>query len=523
MLRVNRTLRLLRLSHNNIDSSHNRSSVFSVFTPLSCPSSLFSTNLSAKATKMSDNNANANANANAAASADNGAAVPAKSKNPLANKQPRQPKQQQQQQQQQQSKKGAAPASASSTKGRTLPELFEQRFGQLDAFEYVDTHVHIPLVLERMTAAAANANAKKEAAAAAAAALAAKKAAAAAAAEAAEATPDAAAGATAPAVPEPTPAEVAAPAEAAAPAAASASAASATNSEISWPALAASLPGNYAGCVLVCCEPESFESSMAVLNLDRGYANDADSSSVPVLTVPAALPAEATTYEATHAAAVARAKPAAAATSSGSKLGRMVGAFGIHPHEAKKWNDTVQAQFESAMSHPNVVAWGECGLDYFYDNSPRDLQRAVFITQMGLAVKHGRPLVVHTRDAEDDTVELMTKHLPKHWTVHVHCCTSPRSMVEPLLAHFPNLYVGFTGVVTFPNADLVRDTVACVPLNRILLETDGPFMAPLPFRGALAHPGHVPFTGEKVAEIKGVSVQELFAAARENTRAVYGI
>jgi len=372
---------------------------------------------------------------------------------------PEQPQQaEQQQQQQQQQKAPKKPKQGSSKSSKTLPELFNERFGELD-FEYIDTHVHIPFVLEKMTSQLAKL--RKPAAAS---------------------------------------ADAQDPEAEAAPAAAPAA-------EVTWPQLAASLPGNFAGCVVVCCEPESFESSMAVLNLDRGLAD-----APPALTVPAA----------DAASAVVVTDGSTTAPRAGN-LGRMVGAFGIHPHEASKWSPEVQAQFESAMSHPHVVAWGECGLDYFYDNSPRDKQKVVFAEQMALAVKHKKPLVVHTRDAEEDTIVLMKQHLPADWIVHIHCCTSSRAMIEPLMEYFPNLYVGFTGVITFPTAANVRDTLDAVPLERLLLETDGPFMAPLPFRGAVAHPGHVPFTAEKMAEVKGVPVAEVFAAVRKNTRAVYGI
>lgn len=230
--------------------------------------------------------------------------------------------------------------------------------------------------------------------------------------------------------------------------------------------------GNWDGCVTICCEPESFDAILQIINTDTS--------------------------------------------------GKIFAGFGIHPHEASKWDDAIEKKFVDIMSHPKVIAWGECGLDYFYDNSPRDIQKTVFVRQMQLCVESGMPLIVHTRDAEEDTVELMTKHLPKDWPIHIHCCTSSRNMVLPLLKHFPNLYVGFTGCITFPSADAIRDTLSVVPIERLLLETDGPFMAPVPFRGKVAHSGMVPFIALKMAEVKEVSVEELMKQVRINTRNVYG-
>jgi TatD DNase family protein len=212
-----------------------------------------------------------------------------------------------------------------------------------------------------------------------------------------------------------------------------------------------------------------------------------------------------------------------------------------------------------------VVAVGECGLDYYFqpsghvingsgekdakrrasagektatategnadeknaldpeERARRETQAKTFIAQMALASELGAPIVVHTREAEEDTLRLMREHLPRDHRIHVHCFTSSAWLARELLAHFPNLCLGFTGVVTFKNAPEVREVVAETPLDRILLETDGPYMAPAPRRGEVAHPGHVPYIAAKIAEIKGVSIEEVFVAAREATRRVYGI
>jgi TatD DNase family protein len=251
-------------------------------------------------------------------------------------------------------------------------------------------------------------------------------------------------------------------------------------------------------------------------------------------------------------------------------------AFGCHPLSASDWfasgdagGDSVAAATRRLVAtHPRVVAVGECGLDYYFqpsghvingsgekdakrrasagektatatetedgnadeknaldpeERARRETQAKTFIAQMALASELGAPIVVHTREAEEDTLRLMREHLPRDHRIHVHCFTSSAWLARELLAHFPNLCLGFTGVVTFKNAPEVREVVAETPLDRILLETDGPYMAPAPRRGEVAHPGHVPYIAAKIAEIKGVSIEEVFVAAREATRRVYGI
>lgn len=213
------------------------------------------------------------------------------------------------------------------------------------------------------------------------------------------------------------------------------------------------------------------------------------------------------------------------------KYDNVHGAFGIHPLDAEGWSDAVEAKLVKMMARDKVVAWGECGLD-FYDKETkgqlqdlgiRSLQRRVFARQMDLAVSLNKPLIVHTRDAEEDTLELMKNHLPRSHKIHVHCFTSSLTLALALLEHFPNLHLGFTGVITFKNARAQQDVVKAIPLERILLETDGPYMAPVPFRGRVSHPGYVTYVADKIAELKGVPRQEVLLRCRENTRFVYGL
>jgi TatD DNase family protein len=197
--------------------------------------------------------------------------------------------------------------------------------------------------------------------------------------------------------------------------------------------------------------------------------------------------------------------------------------FGIHPHDAAKYTPEVEARIAAALRHPKCAAYGEIGLDYHYDFSPREAQRDVFVRQLGIGIAAGKPLVIHTREAEEDTLALMRAHVPRDWPVHVHCFTSSRALAESLLADFSNLCIGFTGIVTFKNAGDLRDTARIVPLDRMLVETDGPYLAPEPWRGKPAHPGHIPRILEKLAEVRGLPVEEVAAATRANAKRVYGI
>uniref|UniRef100_A0A6B2LFR1 TatD related DNase n=1 Tax=Arcella intermedia TaxID=1963864 RepID=A0A6B2LFR1_9EUKA len=180
-------------------------------------------------------------------------------------------------------------------------------------------------------------------------------------------------------------------------------------------------------------------------------------------------------------------------------------AFGVHPHYSDNYTDEVESHLLEAMKHPKTVAWGEMGLDYHYEYSPRDAQKAVFERQLKCAVKCSKPLVIHIREAEEDAIRIMQKLVPASYPIH---CWS-------------NMYIGFTGVITF--AKQLEKTVSSVPLNRILLETDAPFMTPLPHRGEVCHSGYIPLIAKKVADIKGLSLDSVYLKTRKNTTKVYQI
>mmetsp|Transcript_10389 Transcript_10389/g.15659 ORF Transcript_10389/g.15659 Transcript_10389/m.15659 type:complete len:297 (+) Transcript_10389:139-1029(+) len=202
-------------------------------------------------------------------------------------------------------------------------------------------------------------------------------------------------------------------------------------------------------------------------------------------------------------------------------------AFGLHPHHSKDYNDALEKKLiDIHQRYPHKVrAWGECGLDFYYNNSSRQQQLDAFERQLNVAVNvvH-KPLVIHTRNAEEDTLCLLKKIVPKDWIIHCHCFTSSLQFATDLLEHFENLFIGVTGISTFKNAKDVRDVIEKVPLNRLLLETDAPFLAPDPFRRSKsAHSGHIPWIGLNISKTKKVPFDEVMHQIRLNTKAVYGI
>lgn len=177
------------------------------------------------------------------------------------------------------------------------------------------------------------------------------------------------------------------------------------------------------------------------------------------------------------------------------------------------------------MSDRKVVAWGECGLDYYKNLCDRNVQLEVFRKQLIQAVNLNKPIVIHTRDAESDTFQLMKEYLPKKHKIHVHCFTQSKKFAFQLLEHFENLFIGVTGIITFKqkSVDPLRETIKEIPLEKLLLETDGPWLSPHPYRSDVAHPGMIPITGKKIAELKEIDEEIVFDQILKNTNIMYGI
>ncbi|KAL0056648.1 hypothetical protein AAF712_016745 [Marasmius tenuissimus] len=154
-------------------------------------------------------------------------------------------------------------------------------------------------------------------------------------------------------------------------------------------------------------------------------------------------------------------------------------AMGVHPHNAKEYTDEIEREILEAMSHPRCVCWGEMGLDYHYDNSPREIQQDVFARRLRHAVRLGKPLTIHTREADDDTERILKEIVPKDHRIYVQCFTDTPEFAQRLLSHFPNLYIGITGLITFTTnlktAQVIRhmNPQPSTPSDLwILLETD---------------------------------------------------
>lgn len=201
---------------------------------------------------------------------------------------------------------------------------------------------------------------------------------------------------------------------------------------------------------------------------------------------------------------------------------RIVFAAGLHPHDARLYNQNHENTLLEISKHPKFRAWGECGLDYHYDYSPRGIQQKVFSRQLELALSRKLPVIVHTREADSDTLAILREHLSHDSRLHIHCYTGSSAFAEELLKLPGELFFGFTGVLTFPGAQSVRDAAQMIPADRLLTETDGPFMAPVPWRGKTAHPKMIPAMVEKLAEIHSRTVDEMYGQLMENTKKFYG-
>ena len=196
--------------------------------------------------------------------------------------------------------------------------------------------------------------------------------------------------------------------------------------------------------------------------------------------------------------------------------GRVWATVGLHPHDASHGVDGIVPLLDA----PEVVAVGECGLDYHYDHSPREVQREAFAAQVKLAHERGLALVIHTREAWDDTFAILEAEGIPERTVF-HCFTGGPDEARRVLD--AGALLSFSGIVTFKRADDVRQAAALAPLDRVLVETDAPFLAPEPHRGAPNAPAFVPLVGAALARAKDVAPEDVEAATTANAEAVFGL
>lgn len=188
---------------------------------------------------------------------------------------------------------------------------------------------------------------------------------------------------------------------------------------------------------------------------------------------------------------------------------------GTHPHQAHEEPEAPLAKLVELASHPRCIGIGEAGLDYHYDRSPRDIAARVFRTHIAAARETGLPLVIHARDADEDVAQILREEMGKGaFKALLHCFTASRMLAETALEL--GLYISFSGVVTFKNSQELRDIARDVPIDRILVETDAPFLAPVPYRGKRNEPAYVASTAATLAEVKGVTPDEMARATTQN-------
>lgn len=188
---------------------------------------------------------------------------------------------------------------------------------------------------------------------------------------------------------------------------------------------------------------------------------------------------------------------------------------GIHPHDAGKEPGTTVQELVELTRHPKVVGIGETGLDFYYDNSPRDDQEASFRIHIGAARETGLPLIIHTRDADDKTIEILDQEQEKGaFPGLIHCFSVGRGVAEAAIRH--GMYISLSGILTFKNSAELQDIVKDLPLDRLLVETDAPFLAPVPERGKRNEPSFVRHTAEFAADLLGIPFAELEQATTDN-------
>ena len=192
---------------------------------------------------------------------------------------------------------------------------------------------------------------------------------------------------------------------------------------------------------------------------------------------------------------------------------------GLHPHEARLATEAVYDELRSLAREGRIVAIGEIGLDFHYDHSPRDQQREAFRRQVRLAREVGKPLIIHTREADEETASLLEEEGAGEVGGVIHCFTGGAELARRALAL--GFSISFSGIVAFPRAEVIQEVARTVPLDRLLVETDAPFLAPPPHRGGRNEPAFVVEVARKVAALRGMAVEDVGAAAAGNFRRLF--
>ncbi len=191
---------------------------------------------------------------------------------------------------------------------------------------------------------------------------------------------------------------------------------------------------------------------------------------------------------------------------------------GVHPTDIGIYSDEVETQLEALAKHPKVLAVGEIGLDYHWMTDPKEKQQEIFRKQMEMARRVGKPVVIHTREATRDTLDILKEYPDVRGIVHCY----PGSY-ESAAEIMDNYYFGVGGVITFKNSKKLKETVEKLPMDRIVIETDCPYLTPEPYRGKRNEPVYVEYIAQRIAEVKGISYEEVVRITNENTKKAYGM
>lgn len=194
---------------------------------------------------------------------------------------------------------------------------------------------------------------------------------------------------------------------------------------------------------------------------------------------------------------------------------------GVHPHDSAGYESHIEGELRALASSPRVVAVGEIGLDYYRDRSPRDRQRIAFRHQLDLAVELGLPVCIHCRDASQDLLRILTEHTRKPETMVLHCFSGDVKLAAKMIAM--GCHISLAGPVTFKNAANAEDVAKSVPLDRLLIETDCPYLAPHPHRSKTNEPALLPIIAERIAELRGLTLAAVADATTSNARGVFGL
>ncbi len=202
------------------------------------------------------------------------------------------------------------------------------------------------------------------------------------------------------------------------------------------------------------------------------------------------------------------------------KYDNTYGLLGIHPSEAKDWSDDLLEKITKYSENKKIVGIGEIGLDYYWDKSFNELQKEVFIKQVELANILNLPISVHDREAHKDTFDILTQH-NKNSTIIMHCFSGSVEFMKECIKQ--GWYIALGGVVTFKNAVKAKEVAKEVPLDKLLLETDAPYLTPVPFRGTTNQPAYVKYVAEEIAKIKELSFEEIDKVTTQNAKIVFGV